>query len=269
LLDLFTYAWDLDDNGSFETPGQSATFSAAGLDGPSTHTIAVQVTDEGGLTASSSTTVDVTNVAPSVDASFAAGAVNCGTSNATLNVSFTDPGPDTFTASVDWGDGSASESLGAVTSPVAATHTYAAAGNYDATATVTDDDGGEDTAGDSVRVNYDVTVLRPLGDPAKDIFKSTSTIPVKIDVADCDGSHPANLEPRIRVVKTSGTPPPQEINEPVSTSPADRTGFMRFADGHYVYNLSGTALPDPSGTYRVEITLPNGQVITASFGLKP
>jgi hypothetical protein len=73
----------------------------------------------------------------------------------------------------------------------------------------------------------------------------------------------------IRVVKTSGAPPPQEITEPVSTAGADRTGFMRFADGYYLYNLSGRALPDPSGTYRVEMTLPNGQVATASFGLKP
>jgi hypothetical protein len=37
----------------------------------------------------------------------------------------------------------------------------------------------------------------------------------------------------------------------------------------HLYNLSGWALPDPSGTYRVEMTLPNGQVATASFGLKP
>jgi hypothetical protein len=30
-----------------------------------------------------------------------------------------------------------------------------------------------------------------------------------------------------------------------------------------------SAPDDPSGTYRVEMTLPNGQVATASFGLKP
>jgi hypothetical protein len=264
-----TYAWDLDNDGTFETPGQSASFSAAGLDGPSTHSIAVRVTDEGGLSAVSSATVNVTNVAPAVDASFAAGLVSCGANNATLNVSFTDPAPDTFTGSVDWGDGSAPESLSSVSSPFSATHTYAAAGDYQATATVTDDDGGAGLSSASVRVNYDVTVLRPLGDPAKDVFKASSTIPVKISVADCDGAHPSDLEVRIRVVKTSGAPPPQEINEPVSSSDADRTGFMRFADGHYVYNLSGKALPDPSGTYRVEMTLPNGQVVTASFGVKP
>jgi hypothetical protein len=44
---------------------------------------------------------------------------------------------------------------------------------------------------------------------------------------------------------------------------------MRFVDGTDTYNLSAKALPDPSGTYRIEMTLPNGQVVTASFGVKP
>jgi hypothetical protein len=97
------------------------------------------------------------------------------------------------------------------------------------------------------REKYNVTVLHPVSDPAKDVFKSTSTIPVKVSVADCDGSQPDDLEIRIRLVKTSGAPPPQEINEPVSTSSADRTGFMRFVDGQYVYNLAGKALPTRAG----------------------
>jgi hypothetical protein len=97
------------------------------------------------------------------------------------------------------------------------------------------------------------------------VFKSSSTIPVKISIA----AHTLDLEVRIHVVKTSGAPPQQEINEPVSTSGADRTGFMRFVDGTYTYNLSAKALPDPNGTYRIEMTLPNGQVVTASFGVKP
>jgi predicted extracellular nuclease len=54
-----TYAWDLDNNGSFETPGQSATFSAASLTAPGTHTIKVQVTDDGGLTAVDTAIVNV------------------------------------------------------------------------------------------------------------------------------------------------------------------------------------------------------------------
>jgi len=58
------YAWDLDDDGTFETAGQTVTFSAATIDGPATRTIAVRVTDDGGLTATDTTTVTIANVAP-------------------------------------------------------------------------------------------------------------------------------------------------------------------------------------------------------------
>ena len=38
--DPVTFAWDLDNDGTFETAGQSATFSAAALDGPRKELIA-------------------------------------------------------------------------------------------------------------------------------------------------------------------------------------------------------------------------------------
>ena len=56
---LVDFAWDLDHNGTFETPGQSVVFSAAGLAAPSTHMIAVRVTDAGGQSTVAETTVDV------------------------------------------------------------------------------------------------------------------------------------------------------------------------------------------------------------------
>jgi len=58
------YAWDLDNDGTFETPGQTVTFSAADIDGPATRTIAVRVTDDGGQSIVASTTVAIANVAP-------------------------------------------------------------------------------------------------------------------------------------------------------------------------------------------------------------
>src|SRR5262249_61390892 len=57
-----TYAWDLDNNGTFETPGQNVTFSAATLDGPGTRTIRVQATDPGGQTAADSADGEIHNV---------------------------------------------------------------------------------------------------------------------------------------------------------------------------------------------------------------
>jgi PKD domain len=57
-----SYAWDLDDNGTFETAGQTATFAAD--DGPATATIKVEVTDDGGLSAVGEASVTIANVAP-------------------------------------------------------------------------------------------------------------------------------------------------------------------------------------------------------------
>jgi uncharacterized protein len=55
-----TYEWDIDHDGTFETPGQCATFDAAPDGAPSKPTIAVRATDPGGLSATDSTTVQIT-----------------------------------------------------------------------------------------------------------------------------------------------------------------------------------------------------------------
>jgi hypothetical protein len=57
-----TYAWDLDNNGTYETSGQSVDLAA--LDGPASLKVSVQVTDGGQLTAVDTTTVIISNVAP-------------------------------------------------------------------------------------------------------------------------------------------------------------------------------------------------------------
>jgi predicted extracellular nuclease len=59
--DALTYDWDLDDNGTFETAGQSATYSA--VDGPATPTVKVRVSD-GTASATATTTVSIANVPP-------------------------------------------------------------------------------------------------------------------------------------------------------------------------------------------------------------
>ena len=48
-------AWDLDGNGTFETAGQTATFSAAGLDAPLTRTISVRATSPTGFSVDDAT----------------------------------------------------------------------------------------------------------------------------------------------------------------------------------------------------------------------
>ncbi len=68
------FEWDLDDDGIFgevgggaergDEVGDSVTFSAAGLDGPGTFDVTVRVVYTGGLTFSTTTTIQIVNVAP-------------------------------------------------------------------------------------------------------------------------------------------------------------------------------------------------------------
>lgn len=269
--DPLTYAWDLDNNGSFETVGQSVSFSAAALDGPTSQTVKVKATDTGGLSAEASVSVDVTNVAPSVTAAFGANSVSCGPNNGSLTVNFSDPAAaDTHTAVIDWGDGN-TQNVGAVTSPFSFQHTYALAGTYTATITVTDDDGGVGTVTTSEVVKYNTSsFLPPINPDGSSVFKFKSTIPIKIRFTNCDGTTPSNLAPTIKLTLMSGSTPVYDINEPVSTSAADTTGVMRFSDGQYMYNLATKSLPDPSATYLITVTIPStGQTFTVKIGLRP
>lgn len=58
--DPITYAWDLDGDGTFETAGQTATFSAVGIVAPASRTISVRGSDPGGLADNDAATVDIT-----------------------------------------------------------------------------------------------------------------------------------------------------------------------------------------------------------------
>ena len=158
--DPLTFAWDLDNDGEFDdAAGESATFSAAELDGSSSHMIAVQVTDSGGLSATDQTTVAVANVAPTVGE--IAAPLDPVQVDIVVNVSadFTDPGvADTHTAEWTWSDGSTSpgvvnETNGSGT--VTGSHTYATPGVYVVTLTVTDDNGDSDDSFFQYVVVYD------------------------------------------------------------------------------------------------------------------
>jgi hypothetical protein len=213
----------------------------------------------------------VPNAPPVVTAAFSSGTVACGASNATLNVSFTDPDlADTHSAVIDWGDGS-SETIDPATSPLSLPHTYVAAGAYTATVTVTDNFGYVGTASASVMVAFNTSgILPPINPDGTSVFKYKSTIPVKVSFSDCDGSVPANLAPTIMLTMVSGSTPGLPINEPISTSAADTTGILRFSANQYIYNLATKPLPDPAATYLITITVPyTGQTVTVVIGLRP
>jgi predicted extracellular nuclease len=142
--DPLTYAWDLNNDGTFETPGQSVTF--AGIDGPATLTVSVQVTDDGGLSTVDTTTITVNNIAPTLEPITGPTEPVAISLPVTISAAFTDPGIlDTHTAVIEWGDGTTS--AGSITEAsgsgsVSGSHTYATPGIYTISMTVTDKDGG-------------------------------------------------------------------------------------------------------------------------------
>jgi hypothetical protein len=141
-----TYAWDLDYNGSYETAGSTVTFSAAALDGASSKTVGVQVTDQGGATATDTATVTVKNVPPT--ATFVAPSTAFAGLPFTLSLtSPSDPSKaDTnagFSYAYDCGD----QNYGA-----AASCTANDVGTLTVHATIQDKDGGVTTYAASVQV---------------------------------------------------------------------------------------------------------------------
>jgi predicted extracellular nuclease len=150
-----TYAWDLDGNGSFETPGQSVSFSAD--DGPATPTVRVQATDDIGQTATDQVTVTVRNVPPT--AAFSAPASSNAGFPFTLSlVAPSDPSvADTaagFSYAFDCGDGAG---YGAFGSSASATCPTSDVGPRAVGAMIRDKDGGvtEYRGSVSVGVTFD------------------------------------------------------------------------------------------------------------------
>lgn len=141
-----SYAWDLNGDGVFETAGQSATFSAAQLDGPSTATARVRVSDLHGGSTVAPAVIQITNAVPVLTALVGpVEPVQVGTT-VTLTGQFTDAGVfDTHTASWNWDDGGPATS-GTVTkvnglSEVKTPYVFTKAGVYEVALTVTDKDG--------------------------------------------------------------------------------------------------------------------------------
>ena len=140
--------------------------------------ISLEVVDSASNTGSLQSIATITNVVPTL-APASNQAISLGDA-LTLDVAtFTDPGftntlagtTETFTASIDWGDGTPIESGtvtvvqgsdGTVTTgSIASTHTYATASVFTVTVLIADDDGGTDTA------SFDVTVQVDSGSPAQ------------------------------------------------------------------------------------------------------
>ena len=113
-----------------------------------TYSVVVTLSDSAGHTATAGASVAPSNVAPAVGSLTLSPSSVVDHQVLTVSGSFTDPGTaDTFTLTLDWGDGkSSTQSLAAGTRSFSDTHSYDAAGSVTITATVADRDNGKSSS---------------------------------------------------------------------------------------------------------------------------
>jgi DNA/RNA endonuclease G (NUC1) len=119
---IVSFAWNFGDGSTATGEAVSHVFAQDGV-----YTVAVTTTDNDGLTDTATLSVTVDNVAPALgdfdDVTLEAGDAY------TVEGTFADPGADAWTASVDWGDGSAPSQAMLTGRSFSLVHVYAAAGH--------------------------------------------------------------------------------------------------------------------------------------------
>ncbi|MGE5827982.1 MAG: M36 family metallopeptidase [Micromonosporaceae bacterium] len=143
---IATYQWDLDNDGQYDdATGATPTFSNVGND--ASFTVGLQVTDAYGVTATATSTVTVTNVAPTVTLQSISSTPE--NSAITLTGVISDPGwLDPLTATVNWGDGAGAQGLSGTlentrpnaTLSFSTSHTYGDDGSFTIQVCGSDDD---------------------------------------------------------------------------------------------------------------------------------
>ena len=138
-----------------------------------TYTVSVAVDDGAGGRGTATVSVNVLNVAPNVNAGSNASINEGGTFSQTG--SFTDPGSDTWTGTVDYGDGSALQSLALnANKGFTLSHVYADNGTYPVTVWVGDDDSTVGQATIQVAVNNLAPVITYVGSNGASIDENDS-----------------------------------------------------------------------------------------------
>ncbi|PPD57305.1 tandem-95 repeat protein [Dehalogenimonas etheniformans] len=187
-----TKTFSLADGTSGDIPSGASISSSTGAfswtpaDGNSTATFDVVVSD-GALTDSETIIVTVNNVAPVVDAGAATASIDENTTF-TRSGSFTDPGDDTWTATVDYGDGGGTVALTLTGKTFNLSHTYADNGVYTVTVTVTETDLEEAYGSDTITVTVNNVAPISDGDPeTQNVQYSDPIATITIEATDVIG----------------------------------------------------------------------------------
>jgi len=108
------------------------------------------------------------------------------------------------------------------------------------------------------------TFLAPIKSGVRNVAKLGNVIPVKLSLTDCNGDAVTSRTLQIRLYAGTLTAVSEttEFVTATSVAAADSTGFMRLADGQYMYNLATKGLT--SGLpYTIVITAPATENTTA------
>lgn len=134
---ILTYSWDFGDGGTGSGANPSHTYTDNG-----SYTVTLTVSD-GFASHGTSASVTIANVPPTVNAG--ADATRNEGSLFSQAGSFTDPGADSWTATVDYGEGAGAQPLTLSGKTFALSHTYVDNGSFTVTVQVTDEDGATGT----------------------------------------------------------------------------------------------------------------------------
>ena len=135
LNDVLSYQWSVNGTVRSITPLLDAVFTDDGQ-----YAVQLIVSDLYGWADTTTRTVTIANVAPTLGS--IAGATIIRGESYGASGAFTDPGADSWSATVNYGDGSGTQPLALSGTSFTLSHAYATAGTFTVTVTVTDDDGG-------------------------------------------------------------------------------------------------------------------------------
>lgn len=225
-----TFEWDLDFDGTFETSGQSVSFSAAGRDGPSEQKVKVRVTDDTNLSDTAQTKVIIHNVAPSVDTPTVSPEPSTKSQAAAASATFSDPADaldEPYTCTVDYGDGSGAQP-GTVNGNTCTgdAHTYANVGAYTVTVTVTDKDNetGTNSATHNVVFAFNGFFAPVDNLPTLNVVKAGSSVPIKFSLGGDQGLVIiATGYPKAQAIGCDSNAPTDGIEETVTAGGSELT----------------------------------------------
>lgn len=275
----------------------SAVDTAITCNDNGTYTATLTADDGQGHSVNDSATVTVANANPVVAApSWSSSSVACRASANLTGISFSDAGTidNPWDVNIDWGDGSTDTSYNASAQGAQSnqSHTYNMPGNYSATVSVTDKDGGSgsNTSGSlTVLQSYTVNFLQPFDNSSPsqlitNTMKSGRVVPVKVTIYDdCAQAYVTDPSAAVKIFLSAGTTTggsndAVEVYADAGASNSNTLYFRWTADstapggGFWIYNLdSRTALNGAAlaigTTYRVDVFVGTAKATTTKWAL--